>query len=75
MWSGDGKQLGLGDGLMGRDAGVSCRLSPCGVLSVYSSARPQTPGSLRRIWATRPLRSDCIWQPQVLGVFVGVRWG
>lgn len=73
MWSGDGKQLG--DGLMDRDAGVFCWLSPCGALSVYSSARPQTPGSLRRTWATRHLPSDCIRQPQVLGVLFGVRWG
>lgn len=50
-------------------------LSACGALSVYSSARPQTPSSLRRTWATRPLPSDCIWQPQVLGVLVGVTWG
>lgn len=74
MWSGDGKQLGLGDGSMDRDAGVSCQL-PCRGLSVYSPARPQTPGFRRRTWATRPLPSDCIWQPQVLGVLVGVTWG
>lgn len=75
MWSGDRKQLGLGDGSMDRDAGVSCQLSPCRGLSVYSPARPQTPGFLRWTWATRPLPSDCIWQPQVLGVLVGVTWG